>query len=227
MKQNAIKVLLGLAAFFCLTSTIYAQKDIYESSLFDELSRDHQVLAIIPFLTQLELEQELPKAERKRLAQNEGYAVQEALEIYFSNRRKRKKFQVEFQNTQDTNALLLQKGITYANIDIYTTKELCEILKVDGVISGNLTLNILLSKGISTKFNLWDYLNRNSNYGRIGIKISDGKSGKLLWRFEKEITKKSGKNTTELIDKMMKQASRKFPYDKEKKERKKKKKKED
>jgi len=49
----------------------------------------------------------------------------------------------------------------------------------------------------------------------------------LLWRFEKEITKKSGKNTTELIDKMMKQASRKFPYDKEKKERKKKKNKED
>ena len=227
MKQNTIKVLLGLAAFFCLIANIYGQKDIYESSLFDELSQDHQVLAIIPFLTQLELEQDLPKAERKRLAQNEGYAVQEALEIYFSNRRKRKKFQVEFQNTQDTNALLAQQGITYANIDIYTTKELCEILKVDGIISGNLTLNILLSKGISTKFNLWDYLNRNSNYGRIGIKISDGISGKLLWRFEKEITKKSGKNTTELIDKMMKQASRKFPYDKEKKERKKKKKKND
>ena len=94
MKQNTIKVLLGLAALFCLITNTYGQKDIYESSLFDELSQDHQVLAIIPFLTQLELEQDLPKAERKRLAQNEGYAVQEALEIYFSNRRKRKKFQV-------------------------------------------------------------------------------------------------------------------------------------
>ena len=34
---------------------------------------------------------------------------------------------------------------------------------------------------------------------------------------KKSIDKKTGKNTTELIDKMMKLASRKFPYDKEKK----------
>ena len=216
--QSGVTVLMMV--FFGLT--LHAQKDIYQSSTFQELSKDHQLLAIVPFLTQLELEQELDKSEKKRLAQNEGYAVQQALEVYFSNRRKRKKFEVEFQNTMDTNALLAQNGITYANIDIYTTKELCEILQVDGIISGNLTLNILLSKGIPTKFNLWDYLNRNSNYGRIGIKISDGNSGKLLWRFEKEITKKSGKNTTELIDKMMKQASRKFPYDKERKKKKKK-----
>ena len=223
MAHSGIKKLVGFLGVFCFCASVYAQKDIYESSLFDELSSDHQVLAIIPFLTQLELNQDLARSEKKRLAQNEGYAVQEALEIYFSNRRKRKKFQVEFQNTKDTNALLARNGVTYANIDIYTTKELCEILKVDGIISGNLTLSILLSKGISTKFNLWDYFNRDSNYGRIGIKISDGKSGKLLWRFEKEITKKSGKNTTELIDKMMKQASRKFPYDKEKKKKRKKK----
>lgn len=222
MAHSGRKKLLGFLGVFCFFASVYAQKDIYESSLFDELSSDHEVLAIIPFLTQLELNQDLARFEKKRLAQNEGYAVQEALEIYFSNRRKRKKFQVEFQNTKDTNALLAQNGVTYANIDIFTTKELCEILKVDGIISGNLTLNILLSKGISTKFNLWDYFNRDSNYGRIGIKISDAKSGKLLWRFEKEITKKSGKNTTELIDKMMKQASRKFPYDKEKKKKRKK-----
>ena len=224
MKSGRMYRGIGIMLMMFFSLSLSAQKDIYQSSSFDELSEDHELLAIIPFLTQLELEQELAKEEKKRLARNEGYAVQDALEVYFSNRRKRKKFQVEFQNTDDTNALLAQNGITYANIDIYTTKELCEILQVDGIISGSLTLNILLSKGVPTRFNLWDYLNRNSNYGRIGIKISDGETGKLLWRFEKEITKKSGKNTTELIDKMMKQASRKFPYDKERKKKKKKKK---
>ena len=224
MKSRGMIRGYGVVLMMLFSLGVSAQKDIYQSSSFDELSENHELLAIVPFLTQLELEQDLAKVEKKRLAQNEGYAVQDALEVYFSNRRKRKKFQVEFQNTDDTNALLAQNGITYANIDIYTTKELCEILQVDGIISGNLTLNILLSKGVPTRFNLWDYLNRNSNYGRIGIKISDGQTGKLLWRFEKEITKKSGKNTTELIDKMMKQASRKFPYDKERKKKKRKKK---
>ncbi len=197
-----------------------AQKDIFESNRFDALSENHEVLAIVPFITNLDLERS-SKKELKELAQKEGYAVQDALETYFSRRKKRKKFNVEFQNVEETNALLAKNGITYENIDIRTVKELSNILGVDGIISGSLDLNVLLSKGVSTDFNLLDYFRGKTNYGRIGIKISDGDTGKLLWKYEKIITKKTGKNTDELIDKMMKAASRKFPYDKEKKRKKK------
>ena len=193
----------------------YGQKGIYESDKFDELSRDHQVLAIIPFFTKLELKENNSKEESRRLAEIEGYAVQDALETYFGRGKKKKKFSVEFQNTDDTNALLAQNNITYENIDTYTIKELSEILGVDGIISGNLDTNILLSKGIPEGFSLIDYFLGDADYGRIGIKISDGKTGKLLWKYENEINKKSGKNTEDLIDKMMKKATRKFPYDKE------------
>ena len=54
----------------------------------------------------------------------------------------------------------------------------------------------------------------NAKYGRIGIKISDVKTGKLLWKYEKQIDRKTGKNTVDLIGSMMRQASRKFPYEK-------------
>lgn len=108
-----------------------------------------------------------------------------------------------------------QNKISYDNIDVYTVRQLSEILRVDGIISGTIDLNVLLSKGIPTEFNLMDYINGNANYGRIGIKISDGPTGKLLWKYEKQIDRKSGKNTTDLIDLMMKQASKKFPYDRE------------
>ncbi len=211
-----------LLATFLVVALASAQKNIYESSRFDELSESHEVLAILPFLTQLKLEQKVSPTEVRQLAQKEGYAVQDALETYFSKRKKRKKFNVEFQNIEDTNAILAQNDITYENIDVYTTKELSKILKVDGIISGNLNLNILLSKGVDTEFSLLDYFGRNSNYGRIGLKISDSNTGKLLWKYEKEITKKTGKNTSELIDRMMKLAAKKFPYDKEKKRRKRK-----
>jgi hypothetical protein len=200
----------------------FSQKNIYENSRFDELSDNHETLAIVPFIAKLELEQSLSKEEQKKLAEREGYAVQDALETYFSRRKKRKKFNVEFQNIKNTNALLAQNNITYKNIDIYTVKQLAEILGVDGIISGNLDLNILLSKGVPTNFRFLDYFSGDANYGRIGVKISDGFSGKLLWKYEKEITKKTGKNTTELIDRMMKLATKKFPYDKEKKRKKRK-----
>jgi hypothetical protein len=192
------------------------QKNIYESIRFDEYTEDHEILAIVPFIANLELKKAVDQDELDVLAQKEGYAVQNALETYFSRRKKRKKFNVDFQNIANTNAILAQNNITYDNIDTYTTKELCKILEVDGIISGNLNLNILLSEGVPTDFSILDYFSGNANYGRIGVKISDGETGKLLWKYENEISKKTGKNTNELIDKMMKTASRKFPYDKEK-----------
>lgn len=206
-----------LYLFLIVSLTLSAQKNIYENKNFDDLTQDHKVLAIIPFLTNLDLNDELPKNELKQLEEKEGYAVQNALETYFSKRKRKKKFSVEFQNTKNTNALLAQENITYENIDVYTIKQLCGILKVDGIISGNMDLNILLSKGVPTEFSFMDFFLGDSNYGRIGIKISDGNSGKLLWKYEKKINKKTGKNTNDLIDRMMKLATRKFPYDREKK----------
>ena len=209
-----MKELLFISLFACGT-LINAQKNVYESSKFDDLSKDHNVLAIIPFFTHLALEENITKEESKKLEEKEGYAVQDALETYFGLGKKKKKFTVDFQNIKNTNAILAKKNITYNNIDTYTIKELCEILEVDAIISGNLDINILISKGIPVEFSFMDYILGDANYGRIGIKISDGKTGKLLWKYENEINKKSGRNTADLIDKMMKRLVRKFPYDKE------------
>ena len=202
-------------ALLAFGTLIHAQKNVYESSKFDILSKDHQLLAIIPFFTHLELEENISEDESQKLEEKEGYAVQDALETYFGLGKKKKKFTVDFQNTENTNAILAQNNITYTNIDTYTIKELSEILKVDAIISGNLDINILLSKGIPAEFSFMDYILGDANYGRIGIKISDGKTGKLLWKYENEINKKSGRNTSDLIDKMMKKLVRQFPYDKE------------
>ncbi len=211
MKKKILYLLLFISI------AVSAQKNIYESKNFDDLSENHQLLGIIPFLTNLDLKHGISKNELKQLEEKEGYAVQNALETYFSKRKRKKKFSVEFQNTKNTNAILAQNNITYENIDVYTIKQLSEILQVDGIISGNMDLNILLSKGVPTEFSFLDYLLGDSNYGRIGIKISDGASGKLLWKYEKKINKKTGKNTNDLIDRMMKLATRKFPYDRVKK----------
>ncbi|PIB38859.1 hypothetical protein [Maribacter sp. 4G9] len=209
------KIILYFFLFCAIT--IHAQKNIYENPRFDEMSDDHKVLAILPFLTNLDLKDNVSEEDIKTLEEKEGYAVQDAFETYFSKRKKKKKFPVDFQNIKNTKAILAQNKIDYGNIDVYTTKQLSEILGVDAIISGTLDLNVLLSKGVSTDFNITDYFSGDANYGRIGMKISDGDTGKLLWKYEKEINKKTGKNTDDLIDRMMKLAIRKFPYERERK----------
>jgi len=211
-----MKQFVLFSVFFLTILSIRGQKNIYESDKFDLISNNHEVLAILPFLTRLDLKTDLSKAALNALEKKEGLAVQNALETYFSKRKKKKKFSVTFQNTKNTNAILAKNDISYDNIDVYTVKELSEILGVDGIISGNLDLNILLSKGVPTQFSIIDYFLGEANYGRIGIKISDGEKGKLLWKYEKQITKKTGKNTEDLIDRMMKMAAKKFPYDRPK-----------
>jgi len=211
-----MKRILIITLLIVFTAGNAQKTTIYEYRYFKEYSKDHKTLAIIPFLATLELEdQKLSKTTILELESQEGIAVQNALENYFLRRKEKKKFSVEFQDTKNTNAILAKNGISLDNIDIYTTQELCKILNVDGLISGNLTLNALISESVP-EVGFLSIIMGKSDFGRIAIKISDAKTGKLLWKYEKTITRKSGKNTNSIIEGMMKNAARKFPYDREK-----------
>ena len=210
-----MKKIIVLLVLFVGIQQSFAQKKIYESNKFEELSKDHKIIAILPFQTTLNLKSEQNNSEEqvKKLAQREGIAVQQALESYFLTRKNKKKLKIEFQDINTTNRILKKAGITLENIDIYTPQALCEILNVDALVSGSLTSRILLSEEVDTSFDLITFLKGKSDYGKIIIKLSDKNTGKLLWRNEKTIDRKSGKNTSAIIAKMMRIASRKFPYE--------------
>ena len=50
-----MKMIFYLMALI-VTVPIFGQKGIYESDKFDELSKNHEILAILPFFTKLDLE---------------------------------------------------------------------------------------------------------------------------------------------------------------------------
>lgn len=203
------RLLLIFIALWGIPLAVFAQKDIFLSPKFNELTKEHKVLAIIPFKSVLDLNT-TQKADSEEI---EGKAVQTGLENYFNQRKKRKKFTVEFQEIKTTNQILNDQKINYDDIGLYSSKDLARILGVDGIISGSIQLNVLLSQGIEKDSGLGDFLFFDSDFGRIAVKISDGMTGKLLWKYDKAITRKGGKNTIEFIDSMMKKASRNFPYD--------------
>lgn len=203
------RLLLIFIALWGIPLAVFAQKDIFLSPKFNELTKEHKVLAIIPFKSVLDLNT-TQKADSEEI---EGKAVQTGLENYFNQRKKRKKFTVEFQEIKTTNQILKDQKINYDDIGLYSSKDLARILGVDGIISGSIQLNVLLSQGIEKDSGLGNFLFFDSDFGRIAVKISDGMTGKLLWKYDKAITRKGGKNTIEFIDSMMKKASRNFPYD--------------
>jgi hypothetical protein len=210
------KIVIALLLFSLTVQLGHSQKKIYVSDSFEELSKDHKIIAILPFQTTLDLKSDkksYSEAQISDLEEREGVAVQQALESYFLDRKRKKKLKIEFQDINTTNRLLKKEEITIKDLDIYAPQELCKILKVDAIVSGSLTSRLLISKEVDTSFDLITYLKGKSDYGKIIIKLSNKDTGKLLWRYEKTINRKSGKNTKNIINKMMRIASRKFPYE--------------
>ena len=52
-----------------------------------------------------------------------------------------------------------------------------------------------------------------TNTGNCTINIHEAKAGKLLWRYEKELSRGLGSNTNTIINAMMRKASKVFPYE--------------
>lgn len=202
-------ILIGLSG--------YSQtKEIYTNPNFAEIAKDHKILAIIPFKASVMLRpkqiEKMGQEQFDKLQIDEGKSVQSALQTYFLNKRENKGFEVTFQDVAKTNALLLKNNITGANIDSFTSEELAKLLEVDGVISGSLSTDKPMSDGASVALGLLVGYYGATNSGKCTININDGKSGELLWKYEKTLSRSLGSDINTVINAMMRKASRQFPY---------------
>ncbi|HEX7016206.1 MAG TPA: hypothetical protein VF191_11915 [Cyclobacteriaceae bacterium] len=208
-----------LLVTFCLTLTFagFGQtREIYVNPNFGTLAKNHKVLAILPFKAIVKLRpkqmKEMTPEQLEQLQKDEGLAVQSALQSYFLKRKEQRDLTISFQDIGTSNALLAKRGIDGSNIDTYTPKELCDILGVDGIISGLLSTDKPMSEGASVALGVLVGYYGSTNSGKCTININDGETGELLWKYEKTLSRSLGSDTNSVINTMMRKASRKFPY---------------
>ena len=209
--------------FFCLIAMLpeaQAQviRSIYTSPNFSQLTKDHKELAIIPFEAVVKLRpkqmKDMSAEDLARLEEQEGESVQSALYSYFLKRQSKNDYTVGFQDISRTNALLAKNGITYENMGEFTIEELAEMLEVDGVVTGRITTDKPMSEGGAIALGLLTGISAPTNSGKIGVSIKDGATGELLWNYEKALARSMGSDNNQIINALMRKASRKFPYKK-------------
>jgi len=230
------KIICSTLIIFFSTLILSGQtKELYTHThpQFDSIAKGHTLLAILPFKVMLRLR---PKVSKKlepedfeRLEKVEGEAVQTALQSYFLNQKEKDSFKVSFQDIHVTNAILAQAGWTDDSLRLKTKKQICRKLQVDGVISGTIMTNKLLSDGGAAALTAlgigaaavgalfgepsgWPG-SGPTNTGNCTINIHEAKAGTLLWRYEKELSRGLGSNTNSIINAIMRKASKKFPYE--------------
>jgi hypothetical protein len=189
---------------------------IYTSSNFSSALAKHKTVAILP----AEVTMQLRPNEAKKLSADQlsdivtktAYDIQDKMYGWFLRRADKYQYTVTFLDINKTNARLKDAGITYEDLKSKDRAELAKVLGVDAVMQGKTVSEKPMSEGaavaVGVIFGAWG----STNKVQTAINIHDGKSGDLLWKYDYEASGSIGSSTTRLVDALMKNATKKFPY---------------
>lgn len=193
----------------------------YENPEFDKIAVNHKKIGILPFETTVNLRKKQMKKMTseglKRLEEQEGKSIQVAMYSWFLKRKKRGKLKtIEIQDPKKTTALLKKKNITQDNMSDYTPEELAIILGVDAIISGDYKTSKPMSEGASVALGLLVGFWGTTNSATVNMSVHNAKDGVLLWNYNKKVRGSIGSSPEDLINKLMRKASRRLSYTKKK-----------
>lgn len=209
-----------LTIFICLIGfSTLSQTRLYENPKFDEIAKGHKIIGIIPFKATVTLRpkqmREMTQEQLDRMEKSEGENIQSAMYSWFVEREKRGSLTVKVQNPPTTNAKLKNAGITIENYEEKTPKELAKILEVDAIIMGTFKTNKPMSEGASVALGLLIGSFGSTNEAVINLFIYNAEDGEVLCNYIKGVSGSIGSSTEDLINKLMRKASRRIAYTKQ------------
>ncbi len=205
--------------FFLIPFSVLSQTSLYENPDFDQIADSHKIIAMVPFKTQVKLRpkqmKDMTDEQLDRLERSEGESIQSAMYSWFLKRKKRgKMLHIEIQDPKTTNALLSRQNIDYENLNEYTPMELAEILGVDAIISGDYETNKPMSEGASVALGLLIGFWGSTNTAIVNMSVHNASDGILLWNYNKKVRGSLGSSPEDLINVLMRKASRRLAYTK-------------
>ena len=193
---------------------------IYKSNEFDDVTAKHKTVAILPAEVSIKLRPNEAKKtsldEMEKNRQSTGYAIQDKMYSWFLQRSDRFKYTVKFQDVSKTNSLLKDAGITYADVHGKSKETIAKLLGVDAIISNITRMDKPMSEGVAVAvgvlFGSWG----STNNVNTTINIHEAKQGDLIWKYDYETEGSVGSSPDNLVNALMRNASRKFPYNEKK-----------
>ena len=214
LKTNLMKKIF-LYCLLCV-SAIGCGPQIYKSSNFDTALARHRTVAILPAEVNMQLRPNQVKnmsAEQfADLSVKTGYDIQDKMYSWFLRKGSKFKYTVTFQDITKTNAKLKEAGINYADLKMTDRTKIASILVVDAVLQDRANMEKPMSEGAAVAVGVLLGAWGSTNKVQTTINIHDGKSGELLWKYDYQAQGSVGSSTTSLVDALMRNAARKFPY---------------
>lgn len=209
MKKTLVFALLCVALVSC-------GPQIYKATDFSNVTAKHKTVAILPAEVTMQLRPNDAKKttpeQLEDMTTKTAYDVQEKMYGWFLRRGEKYNYTVTFQDVTRTNSKLKEAGIAYKDLKTTDRTKLAQVLGVDAIMQDRLSMEKPMSEGAAVAVGLLVGAWGSTNKVNTTINIHDGASGNLLWKYDYEASGSVGSSTTKLVDALMKNATKKFPY---------------
>ncbi|HEV8079249.1 MAG TPA: hypothetical protein VGP43_00950 [Chitinophagaceae bacterium] len=193
---------------------------IYKSAEFGDVTSRHKLVAILPADVFISLRPNATKKtsveEMENNRQSTGYAIQDKMYSWFLNRSDKFKYTVKFQDVSKTNALLKDAGISYTALRDKSKESIAKLLGVDAVISNITRMDKPMSEGVAVAIGVILGSWGTTNNVTTTINIHEAQKGDLIWKYDYVAQGSFGSSPENLVNGLMRNASRKFPYNEKK-----------
>lgn len=193
---------------------------IYKSNEFDDVATKHKIVAIVPADVTIMLRPNQSKKmsadELEKNRESTAYAIQDKMYSWFLRRSDKFKYTVKFQDVSKTNSILKEAGLTYKDIRIKSKESMAKLLGVDAVISNMTRMDKPMSEGVAVAIGILIGAWGSTNNVNTTINIHEAGQGDLIWKYDYVAQGSVGSSPENLVNALMRNASRKFPYNEKK-----------
>ena len=212
------KLLIPLAILLIVING--CEPKIYKSPEFNDVAAKHKIVAILPadvtILLRPNQSKKLTPEDLEQNRQSVGYAIQDKMYSWFLRRSDKFNYTVKFQDVSKTNALLKDAGFSYTDIRLKSKEALAKLLGVDAVISNITRMDKPMSEGAAIAVGVLIGAWGSTNNVTTTINIHEATKGDLIWKYDYVANGSIGSSTDNLVNALMRNASRKFPYNEKK-----------
>jgi hypothetical protein len=212
-----MKKVFCFIALICVIGLTSCNPNIYLAPNFEKIRTSQHKLAILPFDVLIKFKK-MPKGYTQEIINEQqkstGFSIQSNAYSYFLKEKAKDKYTIDFQDIDQTNALLTKAGIDYETIKTMGKDEICAALGVDGVISGKATMAKPMSEAAAVAVGLLVGYWGTTDQVNVTMNIHDKNGGTLLWKYDYQASGGVGNSAENLTRALMRNASKNFPYKK-------------
>jgi hypothetical protein len=202
MKKLIALFFISLLTLSACGPVIYMAPDAYQRT------SKHQLIAILPPKITLRAQKNVTADAMAQQIKTESLNFQNEMYKSLLRRKSRGEIFVDFMDVEEANAII-QRNFPDG---VYTNSEVCKALGVDGTLSAQFGLSKPMSQGAAIATLVLFGAGGATNEVTVNLSIKDCTDNTMFWNYDWRYSGGLGTSPEDLVEALMRNASRKMPY---------------